>query len=82
MYKDRTAISPNAEEVLPKIKMPCLMFAGEQDPWFPVAKASAALIPDARFVALQGLDHGQVLQHTELVLPFVKEFLAGVAKKR
>lgn len=78
--KSRNIISPKAEEVLPRIKIPCLLFAGEIDRWFPSAKESAARISGARFVSLPGLDHGQVLERIDLVLPHVKEFLAQVSK--
>ena len=69
-------ISPKPEEILPNIKIPTLMFAGENDPWFSSAQKTAALIPGARFVSLPGLDHGQTMQASDKVIPLVKEFLA------
>ncbi|HLB28443.1 MAG TPA: alpha/beta hydrolase [Dehalococcoidales bacterium] len=76
--KSRSIISPKAEEVLPKIKIPCLLFAGELDPWFPIAKECAARIPGAKFVSFPGLDHPQTFGRNDLVLPIVRKFLAEV----
>ncbi len=72
-------VSPKAEEVLPNIKIPCLLFAGEADNRFQNIKECAALIPGAKFVSLAGLDHLQVLERIDLVLPHVKEFIARVS---
>ena len=80
--KSRSMVSPKAEEVLPKFKIPCLIFAGEKDTWFPAAKESAASIPGARFFSLPGLDHGQTINRIDLVLPHIKKFLAEVNRKQ
>ncbi|MFC2004591.1 alpha/beta fold hydrolase [Chloroflexota bacterium] len=72
-------VSPKGEEVLPNIKIPCLIFAGEADLRFQNIKESAALIPGARFVSLPGLDHMQALERIDLVIPHVKEFIAQVS---
>ncbi|MFC2072644.1 alpha/beta fold hydrolase [Chloroflexota bacterium] len=77
--ESQNIISPKAEEVLPNIKIPCLLFTGEADPWCPNQKECAALIPDAKFVSLPGLDHWQTLERIDLVLPHVKEFIAQVS---
>lgn len=77
--KSRDIVSPKAEEILPKISLPVLIFAGENDPWCPLAKRCAALIPCAQFASLPGLDHAAFLR-SDLVLPIVKEFLAKVSK--
>ena len=65
------------EDVLPKIKTPCLLYAGEADAACPDAEC-AARVPGARFVSLPGLDHTQAFERIDLVLPHVKEFLARV----
>ena len=77
--QSQSIISPKGEEVLPNIKIPCLLFVGEADPWLPNVKECAALIPDARFVSLPGLGHMQVLERIDLVLPHVREFIAQVS---
>ncbi len=79
--KSRSIVSPKAEDVLPKIKIPCLLFAGELDPWFPLSRECAARIPGARFVGLPGLEHAQVTARIDLVLPMVREFLAEVSTR-
>ncbi len=71
--------SPKWNEVLPKIDIPCLLFAGEADPTFPLAKQTATLTRGAQFVSFPGLDHIQAFfDRTDLVLPIVMEFLAEV----
>ena len=72
-------VSPKGEEVLPNIKVPCLIFAGEADLRFQNIKESAALIPGVRFVSLPGLDHLQAMDRSDLVLPHVREFIAQVS---
>jgi pimeloyl-ACP methyl ester carboxylesterase len=59
--------------------MPALFFQGERDGTFAVelTRAFAESLPDARFVAIAGVDH-QLLQRPELVLPIVRPFLDEV----
>jgi len=71
---------PDADDLVPKMKLPCLLFSGEEDEDFPVIKKTAAMLPDARFFSLPGLSHSLCYQHSELVLPHVKKFLAEVSK--
>ena len=75
---DINAIWRKPDEVLPRIKAPCLLFAGESDSAFLAAKECAGCIPGARFVPLPGLDHTQAFESRDLVLPIVKKFLAEV----
>jgi pimeloyl-ACP methyl ester carboxylesterase len=63
-------------DILEKIKLPCLIYAGEADPLYPGAREGAAHIPTAKFVSLPGLDHFGALFASDLVLPSVKQFLA------
>lgn len=74
--------SPKPEAVLPNIKLPCLVIVGEADPRFSSAKDSARRMPNARFVSLPGLNHGEGLTHIEMMLPPVKKFLDEVNKKQ
>jgi pimeloyl-ACP methyl ester carboxylesterase len=69
---------PGAEDILPKIKVPCLIFAGEADGFCAGAKKGAAAMPDARFVSFPSLNHVQTGQSSELVLPHIRKFLAAV----
>jgi len=63
-------------DVLAKIKVPCLIYAGEVDPLYPGAREGAAHVPTAKFISLPGLDHFGALFSSDLVLPHVKQFLA------
>lgn len=73
----RRAVSPRAEEALPRFTMPCLLFVGEADPRSPVVKECSRRMPSASFISLPGLNHLQGLQRSDLVLPHVKMFLAS-----
>ena len=73
-------IVPPAAGYLAGFKLPCLMYAGENDPRFPDAKETAKQIPGAQFFSLPGLNHSQCNAHSELTLPHVKKFLAEVSK--
>jgi pimeloyl-ACP methyl ester carboxylesterase len=61
------------------IRTPTLIYAGAADDPEPKA-AAARLLPHAAFVALEGLDHAQGFNRSDLVLPHVLNFLgeAGV----
>jgi pimeloyl-ACP methyl ester carboxylesterase len=65
---------------LSRISTPCLLYAGESDTMYAGAKEASSHIPNATFFSLPGLDHVQA-GASPLVLPYVKEFLAGVNRK-
>lgn len=71
---------PSAEDVLPKMKIPCLLFAGSADPRYSGAMESVKHMPNATFIPFPGLGHSQCLEQIELVLPLIKKFLAEVNK--
>jgi pimeloyl-ACP methyl ester carboxylesterase len=62
---------------LARIEVPCLIYAGEADPLYAGAKEGAANIPGAKFISLPGLDHFGALFAGDVILPHVKQFLAG-----
>lgn len=72
----RGAVSPRADDILPHVTMPCLLFVGEADPRFPSVRECAGRMPNARFLSLPGLDHLQGFVQSNVVLPHVKQFLA------
>ena len=63
------------EAVLPTIRMPCLLYAGEMDEYQPIEEC-AKQIANATFFTLPGLDHVGAFMRSDQVLPHVKRFLA------
>jgi pimeloyl-ACP methyl ester carboxylesterase len=74
-------VMPKAEEFLPRVTLPCLIFVGEADPWYLKAKECARLMPNATFFSLSGMDHAKAMESSNLVLPHIRKFLAEVSKK-
>ena len=72
--QDRADLS----DALPKISLPCLLFAGEKDPVHTLARECASRIPRGSFVSLPGLDHLGAIVNRDLVVSIVRSFLAGV----
>jgi pimeloyl-ACP methyl ester carboxylesterase len=70
---------PGYEDILPTIAVPCLLLAGDKDPVYPAAKAHAAKIPHAKFVATQDLNHVGTLFRSDLMAAHITQFLRGVA---
>ena len=69
---------PGIGDILDRVTVPCLIYAGEADPLYAGAKEGAAHIPTARFISLPGLDHFGALFASDLIIPQVKKFLAEV----
>jgi Predicted hydrolases or acyltransferases (alpha/beta hydrolase superfamily) len=70
---------PSIEDVLPKMKMPCCVYAGDADPLYPRAEQCAKALPSGTFFALSGLDHSAAFREAKLALPHVSKFLETVA---
>jgi pimeloyl-ACP methyl ester carboxylesterase len=64
-------------ENLQAIQVPALIYCGTNDNPEPKERA-AREIPNATYVALEGLDHATAINRSELVLPHVTTFLARV----
>jgi pimeloyl-ACP methyl ester carboxylesterase len=71
----------SADEILPKIDLPCLAYAGEDDIYPSALKKTASKMPNARFISFSGLNHGTAFSRSDLILPHVKEFLAKANKR-
>lgn len=71
---------PSAEDILPQMNIPCLVFAGSADPRCVSAMGSAKKMPNATFMPFPGLNHVQCSERSDLVLPHIKKFLAEVSK--
>jgi pimeloyl-ACP methyl ester carboxylesterase len=70
--------NPGLEEVLPTMRMPCLLFVGEADGAYPGVKECVTHMPNVTFVSFPGLKHAETFFHSDLVLPHVMKFLASV----
>lgn len=66
---------PSHEDILPNLKMPCLVYAGDKDQAYAKAQATAHQIPDAVFVTLEGLNHAGAFRYSDRILPHVTDFL-------
>jgi hypothetical protein len=65
-------------DVLSKLTLPCLIFVGENNDAYPGAQKTSEAVPNATFVSFPGLDHVDASCRTDLVLPLMREFLAGL----
>jgi pimeloyl-ACP methyl ester carboxylesterase len=68
---------PSLEHILPGMRMPCLLYAGEDDPLCAEAKAASQLIANARFFSMPSLTHAGGFFRADLALPEVMPFLEG-----
>jgi pimeloyl-ACP methyl ester carboxylesterase len=72
--------SPGFAEILPTMTMPCLLFAGEDDPNYAKNKECIRSMPNVTFFSLPGLGHVDVLFRSDLVLPHIAQFLAKATR--
>jgi pimeloyl-ACP methyl ester carboxylesterase len=70
---------PLTHNELSIISVPCLLYCGDLDAAYAGTKESASYLPDAQFVSLGGLDHTQALVRKDIVLPYLKKFLARMS---
>jgi len=63
-------------EILPTMTMPCLLFAGEDDPAYADNQKCVRSMPIVSFFSLPGLSHAAAFFRSDLVLPHVSQFLA------
>ena len=70
-------------DYLPKVAIPCLLYAGELDTYpHSRAKACAEIMPNAEFVTLPGLNHGGAFDAVSVALPHILGFLEKVTQRR
>jgi len=72
---------PSMEDVLHRMTMPCLLYAGDADPYHPGAEKCAHLLRNGAFVTLPGLDHSTAFREAAIVLPHVTRFLQTVTQR-
>ena len=64
-------------DILPAMKMPCLLYAGESDElMYSSIKECVKHIPNSVFISLPDLSHGDAYVRSDLVLPHIKRFLS------
>jgi pimeloyl-ACP methyl ester carboxylesterase len=71
-YKTDRAPMPEIKEAMP---LPCFMFAGSEDPLYPLVEQYARASPHTRFLRLEGLNHVQTALHLGKVMPEFERFL-------
>jgi pimeloyl-ACP methyl ester carboxylesterase len=76
LTQDRSSLA----DALPNISMPSMIFVGEADPRFPLVKRCSEQLPNTAFFSLPGCDHVSACARSELVLPHIRGFLAGLAR--
>jgi len=67
------------EEHLPNMKMPFLLYTGDQDGGYLLAQKATQILPNAEFFGLPDLDHGSTSGAVDLIMPKVKTFLAKIS---
>lgn len=64
------------DDALPDITLPCLLYAGDHDePEHSLEQQAAAVMQNATFVSLPGMDHLDVYHRGEAVAPLVVAFV-------
>ena len=69
------------EENLAGISVPCLLYCGDLDPFHNGAQESVQHMPRAVFISMHGFNHITAFFRSDVVVPFVKQFLAVVIDK-
>jgi len=77
LTQDRVSIA----EVLPSMRMPCLLFVGELDPRLAPMKECASALTNATLFTLPGYDHITTLWQVDAILPHVKRFLSKMTRQ-
>ena len=70
------------EQLLLDMTLPCLLYVGEADSFYPGAQEGVMHMPNARFVSFPGLNHSQTSQASHLVVPHVTQFLHEVIQDK
>ena len=68
------------EEVVPTLKVPCLVYAGEKDASYSSVRKCAESMPNTTFVSLPNLDHRGAFVQSSIILPHVLKFLEKVSR--
>jgi len=68
-------LEPDLKELLPNVRMPCLVFAGDEDAYYPSILENYQRMPNAQFLPFAGLTHAGTFFSPDLILPHVQKFL-------
>jgi len=63
------------EPDLSAVKMPCLVYAGDEAHEHEAAQRAVGMMSNATFISLHGLDHYDGLRRSDLVIPIVRNYL-------
>jgi len=69
---------PPLDDMLPTMRMPCLLYGGEADSVTPRMQECVQHMPNATFVSFPGLNHPEAFWRADVVLPVVSKFLHGL----
>jgi pimeloyl-ACP methyl ester carboxylesterase len=72
LTQDRVSIA----EVLPSMRMPCLLYVGDFDPRLAQVRQCASALPNATLFTVPGCDHIGTPTRLDLIVPQVKSFLS------
>jgi pimeloyl-ACP methyl ester carboxylesterase len=67
---------PDLSVPLARVSLPTLIYCGTEDDSFTLAKLASQTMPNATFVALEGLNLPQAFRQTKHILPHIGSFLA------
>ena len=73
----KSAQESTAEDILPEIKVPTLIIAGEQDQFTPlwISKKMHRLIPDSELMIIKNGTHAALIEQPELVNLRIEKFI-------
>jgi pimeloyl-ACP methyl ester carboxylesterase len=77
LTQDRVSIA----DVLPSMRMPCLLYVGDLDPRLAPMQDCAKALSNATMFTLPGYDHITANWEVDTIVPHVKTFLAKVARQ-
>ena len=69
---------PDISGVLPTMTMPCLVYCGDKDGLYRGAEECVKHMPNVTWLSLPGLDHREVMERSDVLLPHVLNFLANI----
>jgi pimeloyl-ACP methyl ester carboxylesterase len=66
------------DDMLPSLGRPFLLIMGEKDEVYPAVKEYSGRVGEGSLVSLPGLNHLEVFQRSDLVIPIIAEFLNNI----